>query len=192
MKNTYNSDTFYNEVLITIIANVIVLLFTIIFGFFILLSSNVNFIIKLITIVVIICALLLAINRDTYLPFLGKTILPTNIIISEKVPTGANVDYTILLKGIKDGTKVIYWGAQSVDEKKKDIKLNPIEAYNNYINTGVTIVSNGKAKITFFCPTKYQVNYLGFKMDIKRHIHYRLQCPETGILSSVMTLYVDC
>jgi hypothetical protein len=151
-----------------------------------------NFIIKLFTIIVIICALLLAINRDTYLPFLGKTILPTNIIVQNKTPPGANIDYTISLNGIKDGTKVIYWGAQSVDEVKKNIDISPIEAYNNYTNSGVSIVSNGNAKITFFCPTKYQVNNFGIKMNLKKHIHYRLQCPETGILSSVMTLYIDC
>lgn len=192
MKNTHKRDILYNEVLVNIFANIMVLLFTIIFGFFVLLSPNINLIIKLITMIVVICALMLAINRDTYLPFLGKTILPTNVIIPEKIPPGANVDYTIVLHGVKDGTKVIYWGAQSIEEKREDIKINPVEAYNNYINTGVSVVSNGKAKITFFCPGKYQVNHLGFKMDMKRHIHYRLQCPETGILSSVMTLYVDC
>lgn len=179
----------YNEVLFNIIANVIVLLFTIIFGLFIILSPKNNIILKLIVIIVVVFAIMLAINRDTYLPFLGKTILPLNVIVPEKVPQGANVDYVILLNGVKDGTKVIYWGANTLNNS---IKTNPIEAYNNYVNTGVAIVSNGKAKITFFCPDKYKSTNSNFKINTRRHVHYRLQCPETGILSSVLTLFADC
>jgi hypothetical protein len=188
-KNNSN-DNVYNEILFNIIANIVVLLFTIIFGLFVILTPSTNMIIKLLTIIVVICALILAINRDTYLPFLGKTVMPSSLIFAEKTPQGANVNYTILLNNAKDGTKVIYWGANSSD--KNEIKTNPLEAYNNYVNAGVSTVSNGKAKITFFCPDKYQVEHLGFKSTIKRHIHYRLQCPETGIMSSVLTIYVDC
>ena len=107
--------------------------------------------------------------------------MPTNIIVHEKNPPNSSIDYTLLLNGVKNGTKVIYW-----DEKSNNNNINPIEIYNNYTNSGVSIVMNNKANITLFC--QYKIN----NNSIKKKIFYRLQCPETGIISSILIIYINC
>jgi len=181
---------YYNtKIMIHIIAIVIILLFSIIGGIYILTHNDSTTFGRIIVIAVVLSALYLAHDRDTYLPFLGKTVLPLNIIAGEKIPNGANIDYLLNLKGYPNGTRVFYWGAKSTNSK--DPISDPIKAYDDYSNSGVAIVNNEKANLKFYCPDKYSVGNV-FKQVLNRHLHYRTECPNSGLLSSVKTIYVDC
>lgn len=186
--NNCNSDVYNNKIIIHIVVNIIVLLFSIIGGIWIFVNPNTSSFGKLLIIFVIISALYLASDRDTYLPFLGKTIIPLNIITSEKIPDGANVDYILNLKGYPNGTRVFYWGAKSTN--KNTVIRDPITAYGDYSNSGVAIAYNEKATLKFYCPDKYSVGPLNNVLN--RHLHYRTECPKSGLMSSVKTIFVDC
>ena len=186
--NKCNKDSFNNYVIIHIVVNIIVLLFSIIGGIWILVNPNTTFIGKIVILFVIVSAIYLATDRDTYLPFLGKTIIPLNIVTSEKIPEGANIDYILNLNGYQNGTRVFYWGAKSTN--KNDIVKDPLTAYGDYSNSGVAIVYNEKANLKFFCPDKYAVGVFNNVLD--RHLHYRIECPNSGLMSSVKTIKIDC
>jgi hypothetical protein len=121
------------------------------------------------------------------LPFLGLTVLPSPLIVNEKIPAGANLSYTIDMNGYPDGTLVVYWAANKTDTIVED----PFEAYKNYNNVGVSKVKNGKAEVRIFCPDQYKVKKV-FTQLLERHFHYRIVFKETGFLSPVMTVKVDC
>ena len=59
-----------------------------------------------------------------------------------------------------EGTKIIYWAANSTDNSK--IIEDPFEAYKNFNNIGVSVVKNGKAEVRLYCPDKYKVKKIIF------------------------------
>jgi hypothetical protein len=147
--------------------------------------------VRILSFIVIISSIYLATNRDTYLPFLGKTILPQPLTKSEKIPEGANVDYILNLNGYSNGSKVFYWGAKL--NNKKGITPNPLDIYGDFTNSGISTVKNEKAIIKFYCPDKYSVKSSHKNNSNHYHdIHYRIECPDTGILSSIRTVKVEC
>lgn len=108
--------------------------------------------------------LLFLFKRDYYLPFLGETVFPSNLL-DTKEPT--DPDYEIKLK-TKPNKKIIYWGA----ETHKRVAKTPHLAYGNYSNSGIVIADNeGNAILKFRNPGKYKV--YGYELPI--HIHYRIQ-----------------
>lgn len=163
-----------------------IFLFSLINAIYFLASPKTSLLVRIISIIIIILIIYVSIKRDTYLPFLGLCAYPPSLVANEIKPNGANIELVIDVD-YPDNSKVIYWGANSTN--KNIIKNNPIEAYGDYTNSGIAIVFNKKAKITFFCPDKYKVNSMG---NIKRHIHYRVMSPNNPLLSSVNTLYVNC
>lgn len=175
------------EVYMHIIAMFLIVGFTICYALIIILHPNVYTILRLLAVVVLIAAIYIALNRNTYLPFLGHTALPPILFKEEIVPHGATLTHVIPLENWKDGTIVIYWAAQTT---KEGHQLNPTAAYGDYSNTGVTTVKGKKATLYFNCPDKYDVGH--FKKTIDRHIHYRLMEPTSPIMSPVYTVYVKC
>lgn len=176
------------DVYLHMIAVSIVLLFTVFYSLLIIVVPNIYTLIKLFSVVVLIATIYIGINRNTYLPFLGYAAVPPSIFAQEISPHNANVSYTLNVgANIEDGTHVLYWGAlhTNSDEPKPD----PISAYGNYSNTGITTVKNNKALLHFHCPDKYNVS--GFK-TLERHIHYRLIRPNDPMMSPVYTAYVIC
>lgn len=137
--------------------------------------------------VVLVAALWLLIQRDTYLPFLGMSAFPPAAIMSERIPERADTEIMLPLEGVADGSRVIYWGA---GPDKKTVVSNPWDAYGDYGNTGVAVVRNGVAKIRFQCPTQYKVP-MSWKA-LEKHIHYRVCCARTGLLGPVETKWVAC
>jgi hypothetical protein len=181
------NKVFFNDIYIHMITISIILLYSIISSLYILFSDDYNVFLRLFVIFVIAAAILLMMKKETFLPFLGLAHMPNTLIADEKIPTGANLSYSIDMSEYEDGTVVIYWAANKTDKIIED----PYEAYKNYNNVGVSKVKNGKAEVRIFCPDRYKVKK-AFNQLLERHFHYRIVFKETGFLSPVMTVKVDC
>lgn len=140
---------------------------------------------QFICVFVFAASLYLIIQRDTYLPFLGNTAMPTSFFKTAVSPEGANVEAVIDVNA-PNNTKVVYWGAMPADKSK--VMPNPTSAYKDYTNAGIATVVDGKAKIRFFCPMKYEVPW---GKVLERHIHYRV-ITKDGVIGPVKTSYVKC
>jgi hypothetical protein len=165
----------------------LILLYSIISSLYILLNDNYNIFLRIFVIFIIATAIVLMMKKETFLPFLGLAHVPNTLIAEERIPNGANISYSIDMNDYEDGTKIIYWAANKTDKIIED----PYEAYKNYNNVGVAKVKNGKAEVRIFCPDKYKVKKL-FNQLLERHFHYRIVFKDTGFLSPVMTVKVDC
>jgi hypothetical protein len=181
------SKVFFNDIYIHIATMILILLYSIITSLYILFNDEYSVILRIFVIFVIAASIILMIKKDTFLPFLGLTVLPNTLIADEKIPQGANVSYSIDMNDYEEGTVVIYWAANKTDKIIED----PYEAYKNYNNVGVSKVKNGKAEVRIFCPDKYKVKKI-FNQLLERHFHYRIVFKDTGFLSPVMTIKVDC
>jgi uncharacterized membrane protein YuzA (DUF378 family) len=132
-----------------------------------------------------VAALYLVFKRDSYLPFLGETILPC-AAFGPRTPDNANQEVTITTL---PNTKVVYWAS----EPKKDASGAELEswnvAYNDYTNSGVAVSDDkGKAVLHFRgSPRAYTVPYKG---TIKPHVHFRI-CKSLGMLGPVQTYFLD-
>jgi hypothetical protein len=165
----------------------LIILYSIISSLYILFNNNYNIFIRIFAIFIIAAAVILIMKKETFLPFLGLAHLPNTLIAEEKIPKGANLSYYIDMNDYEDGTIIIYWAANKTDKIIED----PYEAYKNYNNVGVSKVKNGKAEVRIFCPDRYKVKKI-FNQLLERHFHYRIVYKETGFLSPVMTVKVDC
>jgi len=165
----------------------LILLYSTISALYILFNNNYNIFIRIFAIFIIAAAVILTMKKETFLPFLGLAHLPNTLIADEKIPKGANLSYSIDMNEYEDGTMVIYWAANKTDKIIED----PYEAYKNYNNVGVSKVKNGKAEVRIFCPDRYKVKKV-FNQLLERHFHYRIVSKDTGFLSPVMTVQVDC
>ena len=143
---------------------------------------------KLIAAIVLIATVIIAVRKETYLPFLGPSAIPSVAIRGEFVPEGANLVMTVDLKErAVDGDKVLYWAAnESLDDEPA---RSPWKAYKGFHNCGVAIVRDGQAILRLKCPSKYKV---GFK-TLDKHVHYRI-IPTKGVklLGEVQTTFVNC
>ena len=181
------SKVFFNDIYIHMIMITILLSYAIISSLYILLNDDYNIILRILVIFVIAIAVFLAMKKETFLPFLGLAVLPSPLIANEKIPTGANLSYTIDMKDYPNDTLVVYWAANKTDTVIED----PYEAYKNYNNVGVSKVKDGKTEVRIFCPDRYKVKKV-FTQLLERHFHYRIVFKDTGFLSPVMTVKVDC
>ena len=119
---------------------------------------------KAIYILVALCGISLASRRTTWLPFLGKTILPGNLVTKQ---TPAKANKKILIK-VRPNAKVAYWAATGKDKKDQGV----FDAYNNHSNSGVVIADNkGNAELPIIEGEGYRVPT---GKRIPRHIHYRI------------------
>jgi hypothetical protein len=165
----------------------LILLYSIISSVYILFNDNYNIVLRIFVIFIIAAAVIMIMKKETFLPFLGLAHLPNTLIAEEKIPKGANLSYSIDMKEYEEGTIIIYWAANKTDKIIED----PYEAYKNYSNVGVSKVKEGKAEVRIFCPDKYKVKKV-FNQLLERHFHYRIVYKDTGFLSPVMTVKVDC
>lgn len=128
-------------------------------------------------------ALLIAFNRDTYLPFLGETVLPCQVI-GTYIPQGATTEVTVQ---VTPGAKVLYWAAEPDNEHLKKLN-NWDQAYLKYENAGVTVANEqGLATLKVRPPQSYTVP---FKGALAPHIHFRI-CSGDGMLSRIKTVFVE-
>ena len=174
------------DVYMHMIAMILILGFAMFYASLVLIYPNIYTLLKLISIIVIICCIYMLSNKSTFLPFLGSAVMPPILFTQDITPQGASETYVLNLDNVPDGTRVIYWGALS----SNDVKKGPTDAYGDYSNTGITGVKDGKATVYFNCPGEYNVS--DFAKTLKRHIHYRLVPLDNPMMSPVFTTYVKC
>lgn len=142
----------------------------------------------IIYVVVALSALVLAFQRDTWLPFLGDSVLPGAV-----VPTKKNSGDTSVDVHVKPGAKVAYWAAKaSVDSTDKSVGADKSvpkvkDAYAHFENSGVVIANDaGLATLVFNKGTSYIVPS---GKEIKSHVHYR-EFGEDGMMGPVQSVFV--
>jgi hypothetical protein len=165
------------------LAIAIILLFSLYSSIYFISDCDSSRLTKSVAIVVLLTALYLGMQRDTFLPFLYRAAFPPSLIKDVHVPPHANVSSKIKVDA-PDGTKVAYWAAIS----SKTIFPDPHQAYANYGNTGVAEVKNGKATLKFSCPSQYVVPW---GQTLEKHVHYRVIYSD-GMMSRVNTVFVKC
>lgn len=143
----------------------------------------------IIYVVVALSALVLAFRRDTWLPFLGDSVLPGAVVPEKKNSGDTTVDVHV-----KPLAKVAYWaakpdvdgGADKSDGASSDVpKVR--DAYAHFENSGVVIASDaGVATLVFNKGTSYIVPS---GKEIKSHVHYR-EFGEDGMMGPVQSVFV--
>jgi uncharacterized membrane protein YuzA (DUF378 family) len=129
-----------------------------------------------------LAAIAVMIDRDTYLPFLGPTVLPCTSV-PDRTPPGASKMVTV---SAPPGSKVLFWAAEPEMEALKEIQ-DWKAAYAGYENAGVaTADSNGQAVLKVRAPQAYSVP---FKGRLEPHIHFRI-CESSGMLGRVKTIFL--
>ncbi len=128
-----------------------------------------------------VAAAVLALRRETWLPFLGETVLPPGVFRKTFGPTRDTTDVDVLAS--PGAIRVAYWASESADSS------DPRSAYGDYKNSGVAGVSaDGSATLRLRCPGLYRVRG-GYRPS--RHAHYR-EVFANGTLGPVKTVRVDC
>ena len=124
-------------------------------------------------------AIILALDRTTWLPFLGESVLPSSII-----PITTNKGDTAVTVKVKPYTKVAYWAALPNNSSKIP---NVNDAYGNYTNSGVAMSNDkGEVILTLNKGSGYKVP---FNKYIKPHVHYRELNNEWALMGPIKTLY---
>lgn len=122
-------------------------------------------------------------DRDTYLPFLGETVLPCSLL-PDRVPPGATKEVHITAR---PGSKILYWAAEPAMENLKQINDWKI-AYAKFDNAGVTRADdNGNAILKVRPPQAYVVP---FKGRLEPHVHFRI-CGDNGMMSRIKTVFIS-
>ncbi len=133
---------------------------------------------KAVYVLVGLCALAIAFNRDTYLPFLGESVFPCSVL-GDQVPPGAT--RTVQVRA-DPGSKVVYWATEPGDGVS-DWKV----AYGQFANAGVTTTdATGVAILKVREPQSYSVP---FKGHLEPHVHFRV-CGPTGFVGRIKTVFL--
>lgn len=135
-----------------------------------------------------IAAVFLLFQKDFWLPFLGDTWLPLELIPTKDIKQEGGL--TIQVDAPRH-SKVIYWAAQSIGNLDVSAAIGPKKAYGDYSNSGVVLADdNNKATLHVRVPRGYSVEKPGGKMALPRHIHYRVADPTGAWIGPVQTIFV--
>jgi hypothetical protein len=134
---------------------------------------------KIVLVAATVGALWLVFRRDTWLPFLGETVVPPPTFL---VSSPDYSDTSAVVSAPPGSTRVVYWAASS---QANTLSPDPETAYGKFENSGVAQVVDGKATLKFRKPGSYRVRW----KTMAPHVHYRFVFPN-GISSEVKTLYV--
>ena len=133
---------------------------------------------RVIYVVVAVSALILAFQRDTWLPFLGNSVLPGAV-----VPLKKNMGDTTVDVKVTPGAKVAYWAAEPNDGAVPLVRA----AYDQFENSGVVVANDqGVATLVFNKGTSYIVPS-GRKLE--SHVHYR-EFGEDGMMGPVKSVFI--
>ena len=133
---------------------------------------------RIIYIIVGLSALWLISNRDTFLPFLGETVMPCSAI-QERIPDHADTE--VRIHGLKPGAKILYWATEPATQGLSSINTWQ-QAYLDFANAGVAVVDEGgHVALRIRTPQPYTVPLYG---RLESHVHWR-QCGEGGMLGPV-------
>ena len=156
------------------------------------LAVQIPYLNRAIYVLVGIAALLVLMNRDFYLPFLGKTVFPCSSLLPDKVPDNADIKVSVK---VRPGARVVYWASET-DANKELVKEDPWKAYSKYENAGLVTADNeGNAVLKIRSPSAYKVPGFFGKKTLDKHVHYRI-CgndgdeKDVGMLGRVMTAYL--
>lgn len=117
---------------------------------------------KVIYILVAISAVVLAFDVNTWLPFLGESVLPSVL-----VPLKEHGGNTQVVVDVSPNAKVVYWSANPGNNPETEVNA----AYGDLKNSGVVQAdSEGKAVLVFDKGTAYVVPT---GKHISSHVHYR-------------------
>jgi hypothetical protein len=131
----------------------------------------------------VMAALYVGFRRDTYLPFLGETVMPCSLL-KETMPEHADTEVTV--SGLEPGAKVLYWASEPATEGLARIK-DWQRAYLEFANAGVTRVdAAGHVTMRIRRPQPYTVPLKG---RLEAHVHWRV-CKDGGFLGPVQTTLV--
>ena len=134
---------------------------------------------KIIYVIVALAAITLAINKHSWLPFLGESVLPESLVALKELKGN-----TIVKVNVKPNTKIAYWSSTKVNE---DGIPSVDKAYGNYSNSGVVMSdANGVASLVFNEGTSYKVPS---GREIVRHVHYRELGQHYAMMGPVKTHY---
>lgn len=144
---------------------------------------------RVIYVVVAVSALILAFQRDTWLPFLGNSVLPGAV-----VPLKKNIGDTTVDVHVKPLAKVAYWAAEpetKLDATEGAAKADAVPlvraAYDQFENSGVVVANDqGVATLVFNKGTSYIVPS-GRKLE--SHVHYR-EFGEDGMMGPVKSVFI--
>lgn len=136
---------------------------------------------RLITMISLVGAIYLGLNKDFYLPFLGPTVIPTSVL---KLGTPPDASVSVSVDAPKNATHVLYWASTPSNVPLE----SPMVAYKGFKNAGVVEVAGGRATLRLACPGAYRV---GWGKLLAKHVHYRYIFAN-GAMSSVKTANVSC
>jgi uncharacterized membrane protein YuzA (DUF378 family) len=135
---------------------------------------------RIVYVLVGIAAIVVAVDRASYLPFLGETVMPCSLL-SERVPE--NADASVEINGLTPGTKVLYWATEPATEGLARI-VDWRRAYLDFANAGVTMADGtGRAMLRVRRPQPYTVPVAG---RLEAHVHWRA-CGDSGLVGPVRT-----
>lgn len=122
----------------------------------------------------------LMMQRTSYLPFLGPTVLP-GTVLQRRTPTNATVIVDIPSKA----DTIVYWASEPCCR----VKPTPWKAYKDFKNSGVVDVDKerGIAEVHVRCPGRYVAK----GKVLPRHVHYR-EVVGSGMMGPVKTVGVIC
>ena len=127
---------------------------------------------------VAIAAIILALKRDSWLPFLGYTVMPSSLI-----PLKQNKGDISVTVQVRPNAKVAYW---ATSPNKKSETPDVRTAYGDYSNSGVVMADkNGKATLVVAKGTSYIVPS---GVEIARHVHYRELTDEWDMMKPIKTV----
>ena len=134
---------------------------------------------KVVLILATIAALWFAFRRDSWLPFLGESVLPPSTLLVSS-PTYA--DKALVVKAPAGATRCVYWAAEN---KAGTVAEGPEIAYGRFGNAGTAAVIDGVASLKYRTPGSYKLRG-GVKPP---HVHYRFVFDE-GMMGPVKTTEV--
>ena len=129
-------------------------------------------------VLIALAALYIGTQRDSYLPFLGETVIPCSVL-RDRIPDHADVEVTV--DHLKPGAKVIFWAAEPATEGLAKIQ-DWQRAYLELANAGVaTVTAAGTATLRIRKPQPYTVPLMG---RLESHVHWR-SCQDGGFMGPV-------
>jgi uncharacterized membrane protein YuzA (DUF378 family) len=130
-----------------------------------------------------LAALSIAFFRDSYLPFLGSSVVPCDVLQAH-TPEGADAEVRVV---VAPGAKVLYWASEPANEELAHVQ-DWKQAYLGFRNAGVAVAdADGRAALRVRKPQGYTVPMKG---ELAPHVHYRV-CEGSHHLGRVETVRLD-
>jgi uncharacterized membrane protein YuzA (DUF378 family) len=133
---------------------------------------------RLVYVLVGLCALYVMMKRETYLPFLGETVIPCSVL---KIQTPEHADTVVPVHGLEPEARVLYWASEPATDGLTRIN-DWRKAYLTFANAGVAVVdADGHVELKIRRPQPYTVPIKG---RLEAHVHWRV-CGPNGFLGPV-------